>query len=164
MALTGNAVIDTNGPAGGDNLQDYMSTATAGEFWNEPVWGTATAEVTLDNDGEAHLDFRVGMQPGNNYRIVASLFDESMYEDAQTSDPTADAYLGPELAQSGAAPATPPLTVWRRLWVENDSMEAIPLDDLGFKKSALTGDIADPRIVHGFWSSTMDSTELKYVK
>ncbi len=144
--ITGNAVIDTNGPAGGDNLQDYMGTATAGEFWNDPVWGTATAEVTLDNDGKAHLDFRVGMQPGNNYRIVASLFDETMYADAQTSDPAADAYLGPELSQTGSAPATPPLTVWRRLWVENDSMEAIPLDQFGYKRNDLSWDLNPPAI------------------
>ena len=120
-------VIDANGKAGGDNLTDHYSTDKNGHFWDNTssTWGGNTSSEVIDANGEATFDFRVGMQPGNNYRVVASVIDEIMYAGVQTTDPAEPKYLGPEIAQDGGAAASPLLTVWRRLWVENDSMLAV---------------------------------------
>jgi hypothetical protein len=142
------AVIDTNGKAGGDNLPDYLNTTLTGQFWNGSAWGGDTAQATVAANGEAKFIFRVGMQPGNNYRVVASLNDQSMFAGVQTTDSTLATYLGPEAAQTGNAPATPLLTVWRRLWVENDSMDCIPTDPPpnSYMRNDLSSDIENPLI------------------
>jgi hypothetical protein len=139
-------VIDTNGKAGGDNLTDYLSTPQNGQFWTGSAWGDHTAQGTVDANGETKFIFRVGMQPGSNYRVVASLIDEDTYEGVQTSNPAAPKYLGPELHQNGSAPASPLLTVWRRLWVENDSMKAPELHSDGYLKNDLTSDVSSPTV------------------
>ncbi len=122
---TGGKIIDINGPSGSDNLPDYLSTNKDGHFWNDKTWGSAIGEEKIDSTGEAKFIFRVGMQPGNNYRVVASVIDESMYAGVQVAAPAAAKYLGPALTQNGGACATPLLTVWRKLWVEEDTMWSI---------------------------------------
>ncbi len=140
-------VIDTNGKSGDDNLNDYLNTPKTGQFWTGSAWGTNKAEGVIDAEGKAKFIFKVGMQPGNNYRVVASLIDEDMYDGVQASNPAAPKYLGPELHQNGSAPASPLLTVWRRLWVENDSMAAIPMDSFGYKRNDLSYDLGSPVIL-----------------
>ncbi len=153
-------VIDTNNKAGDDNLPDYLNTPLTGQFWNEASssWGGQTATGVVDANGETKFHFRVGMQPGNNYRVVASVNDEAMYAGVQTTNPSADKYLGPEFYQNGEAPATPLLTVWRRLWVENDSMEAIPTDTYGYKRNDLSSDLTSPII----YSTNFDGTNTRF--
>lgn len=143
---TGTPVIDTNGKAGNDNLTDYLNTAKPGQFWENGQWGDHLADKPFDATGTATFDFRVGMQPGNNYRVVASVEGETGYANVQVLNPAANTYLGPELTQTGGAISSEPLTVWRRLWVENDSMAAIPVDEFGYKRNDLGSDI-DPKIL-----------------
>jgi hypothetical protein len=143
---TTNPIIDIHGKAGGDNLPDYLGTPQAGQFWTGSTWGGATAQGIVDENGEAKFIFRVGMQPGNNYRVVASVIDQKMFEGVQVTDSSAAGFLGTDFLQSGGAPATPLLTVWRRLWVENDSMEKIPTHTFGYKKNDLSADIPNPII------------------
>ena len=142
-------VIDINDKAGDDNLNDYLLTPQNGQFWNETTstWGGNIAQGTVDANGEAKFHFRVGMQPGNNYRVVASVNNESMYAGVQTSDSTAAKYLGPESSLTGGATASPLLTVWRRLWVENDSMQKISEDAFGNKRNDLNSEIVNPVIL-----------------
>lgn len=120
-------VIDPNGNAGDDNLPDHYITDKNGSFWDEASssWGGNTSSGIIDENGETTFDFRVGMQPGNNYRVVASVDDESMYEGVQTSNADAPKYLGCNSEVQAGAPSSPLLTVWRRLWVENDSMSEV---------------------------------------
>ena len=92
----------------------------------------------------------VGMQLGNNYRVVASVVDQSLITGVQVTTSTAGKYLGPALTQNAGAPASPLLTVWRRLWVENDSMAAIPVDSFGYKRTDLSSDLA-----HRIYSQTL---------
>jgi hypothetical protein len=139
-------VIDTNGKAGSDNTMDYLNTPKPGQFWNGTIWGSDAIQGTVNTNGETKFTFKVGMQPGNNYRIVASVIDESMYQGVQTSNPTLDKYLGFEIDESGEAPASPLLTVWRNLWVENDSMQGIPLDVYLNKRNDLNSDVENPII------------------
>jgi hypothetical protein len=142
----GAPVVDTNGKSGNDNLPDYLNTLQSGQFWTGANWGNDSTQGVVDSNGETKFDFRVGMQPGNNYRIIASVVDQSMITGVQVTSATASKYLGPELAQTGDAPASPLLTVWRRLWVENDSMTAIPADTLGFKRNDLSSLLTPPVI------------------
>jgi|GEM_PF-2670024 len=139
-------VVDTNGKAGDDNLVDYLNTPGNGQFWDGSAWAGNTAQGTVDANGDAKFVFRVGMQPGSNYRVAASLVDESMYAGVQTANPSNAKYLGPEASETGGAPVSPLLTVWRRLWVENDSMEAIPEDSYGYKRNDLSAKITNPTI------------------
>jgi len=135
---TTTSVIDLNYEAGDDNLIDYLDVPKSGQFWTGTAWGGETAQGVVDADGETKFQFRVGMQPGNNYRVVASFFDESMYSEVQTAEPEQVKYLGYQFSENGGAPASPLLTVWRKLWVENDSMKAIPTDAFGYKRNDLS--------------------------
>ncbi len=145
-------IVDSNN-AGDDNRPDYLTTNLTGHFWDNQLkkWGGATSHKPFDEDGRASFDFRVGMQPGNNYRAVASISDTQAYANVQTSSSTQNTYLGPELTQNGNAIASEPLTVWRRLWVENDSMAAIPEDTFGNKRNDLNSDREAP-IIHGIFT------------
>ena len=151
-------VIDTNGKAGNDNLVDYLNTPQNGQFWTGSAWGGQTAQGTVDANGEMKFIFRVGMQPGSNYRVVVSVIDESMYANVQTSSPDAPNYLGPETTQNGGCLASPLLTVWRRLWVENDSMAAIPTDTIGYKKNDLHASNPNPTVGNGVINSAETET------
>jgi len=156
--LVTGAVIDTNGKKGDDNLTDYLSTDKKGQFWDNTTaaWGENTSNAIIDANGKATFDFRVGMQPGNNYRVVASLTDEAMYADVQSDNPAVVKYLGPDPAQIVSAPASPLLTVWRKLWVENDSMKAFTAYTDGNLKNDMSWDLGSPVIIN---SNTSGPTE-----
>lgn len=148
---SGAPIIDINGAAGSDNLTDYLSTPRSGRFFSNSAGDGDVATGTIDDKGETKFTFQVGMQPGNNYRVVASVIDESMYAGIQVVDPAAAKYLGPVLSQNGGTSATPLITVWRRLWVENDSMGEIGIYPGGDnKKNDLTSDIGNPTIQQVF--------------
>jgi len=70
-----------------------------------------------DAAGKARITFTVSMQPGNNYRAAASLY-------AADRDNTTQAH-----ADANTPPArvtfSQMLTVWRKLHVETDSMDAV---------------------------------------
>ncbi|MEN8862002.1 MAG: hypothetical protein ABF315_02290 [Lentimonas sp.] len=137
--------VDLNGGAGDDNFTDYLSAPKTGQF----VYNSAsspTATVTLDEDGEAEIDFQVGMQPGNNYRVVAVIKDiEGNFDQLQVNDTTTiDTFVSADNESipgfTGAGAASPMLTVWRKLHIEQDSMEAVPTS--GSEKNYMVGTIA----------------------
>ena len=140
-------------------MSDYLGTAQSGQFWTGAGWGGDTAQGIVDTNGEAKFIFRVGMQPGNNYRVVASLLEPSMITGIQVTTSTAPKYLGPAFAQNAGAQASPLLTVWRRLWVENDSMAVIPVDPFGYKRNDLSADL-DPPVIRNvsFAAATGNTT------
>jgi hypothetical protein len=154
----GPAVIDINGKSGNDNLPDYLGTNQSGQFWTGTAWGGDSAQGIVAANGETKFIFRVGMQPGNNYRVVASVVDQSLITGVQVTTSTAGKYLGPALAQNAGAPASPLLTVWRKLWVENDSMAAIPVDSFGYKRNDLSWNLDPPSIRNVSFSSTAGTT------
>ncbi len=93
----------------------------------------ATQTVTTDANGVAVASFRVTMQPGNNFRVVASLDQAPLNGVKAIQNDGVDAGL--KDAQNNRVPtrqasnlrmlATPLLTVWRRLWVEVDDMAPV---------------------------------------
>lgn len=121
-----NPIIDTNGKAGDDNLPDQIyQTAKTGQFRNNGVWPGNTLSKALNEAGRAEFEFKVGMQPGSNYRAVLSVGSGQDFTGVQVGVSDEPGYLGAEIAQTGDTIASEPLTVWRRLWVENDSMKAV---------------------------------------
>ncbi|MEO5713282.1 MAG: hypothetical protein ABIT37_07320 [Luteolibacter sp.] len=117
-------VIDDNGPKGNDNF----GTHQAGQFLESGSWGDDTAEATVGATGEAKFTLKVGMQPGDNYKVVVTDVASLAFPAAQVTDPSLDTYLGPATTQASKAPSTSMLTVWRKLWVENDSMGEVKSD------------------------------------
>lgn len=97
--------VDPNGAAGGDNRGSS---------------GQLAASAVTDQNGEAELVFSVSAQPGDNYRVGASLDQPELTALGQDSVPAGDAQVD-SLMQGCLSPL---LTVWRRLWVELDSMRA----------------------------------------
>ena len=123
-----NNIIDRNDgnnkSIGNDNLPDLLETPKDGYF---SLTGSSDADLEFDEDGKIDLEFIVGMQPGNNYRVVAAL-DSAAVNACQVSNPDADGYVpSDEKSESpGELFMSKPLTVWRKLWVENDSLGEIP--------------------------------------
>jgi hypothetical protein len=81
-----------------------------------------TGTDTTDENGKTSVIFTVSMQPGNNYRAGASLLEDAMTQGTQSK---ADA-LGATFTSGYSVPLvwSPMLTVWRKLWIERDTMQA----------------------------------------
>jgi len=114
----GNPVIDTNDTGAGlrpgnDNFQEVGVFTETSQI---------TASKQLDANGEAVFEFQVGMQPGNNYRVAASLINEDGLTGLQVDDAQQPKYVGPDEKTESPGNLSPMLTVWRRLWLEFDSM------------------------------------------
>ncbi len=84
-------------------------------------------KAVTDASGYAFIDFAVTTQPGDNFRVAASVNKDAM--DALTvADPSSPYCAAPNNAQIPAFGGTlsPMLTVWRKLWLEFDSMGPAP--------------------------------------
>ncbi len=78
--------------------------------------GVGTWSATTDASGQARETVTVSMQPGNNYRAGASLIQTAI---AGASQADVDANNPPQHVVF-----TTMLTVWRKVWLELDSMAA----------------------------------------
>ena len=81
-----------------------------------------------------------------------------MINGIQVTASTAPKYLGPAFAQNAGVSASPLLTVWRRLWVENDSMAAIPVDPFGYKRNDLSWNLSVPTVRNVLFDSAAATT------
>jgi hypothetical protein len=118
-------VIDPNLRSGDDNFPDYLSTPKPGLFVTS---GQSSNTVTLNASGEALVEFRVGMQPGNNYRIAATVFPTNNINTLQSSNAAGNGYVSAytDKVRTGFNGVfSPMLTVWRKLNLEFDSMSAV---------------------------------------
>lgn len=91
--------------------------------------GGDTITLVTDTNGVAKTDFNVTLQPGDNFRVVASPLADFQNHCAalQANDHGALVYLNStnEIPPNYQNYVTPMLTVWRRLHVEVDSMSAV---------------------------------------
>ena len=91
----------------------------------DPAPGTYTG--TTDDAGKTRVTITVSMQPGNNYRAGASVLQDAIDQPpaGQTMQQVAGA-PGPTFTSGYSVPLvwSPMLTVWRKLWVERDTMAA----------------------------------------
>jgi hypothetical protein len=102
-------VIDDNGKVGNDN---FGSAATLNN-----------SQGLSDQNGQVQVEVTVGMQPGDNYRL-ASAFNQSKVNGLTVIDPNSNGYVTADddsLAGFNGS-LSPMLTVWRKLWIEYDSM------------------------------------------
>jgi hypothetical protein len=100
--------VDPNGPAGDDNR-------------GQPSNGEIVETVVLtDASGIAETTLRVGLQPGDNYRVAASC--RADYLNAVTAQGLDLVDSTGQALPSESADASEMLTVWRKLHIEVDSM------------------------------------------
>ncbi len=103
-----NIVIDPNGDRGGDNNGTLAFNSSMETSRN------------TDSNGVAVVDLEVTMQPGDNFRVGASVAKTDL---DQLTDDTVPA--GNSAPTNTPAKFTDMLTVWRRLWIERDSMTMV---------------------------------------
>lgn len=91
--------------------------------------GNSIISVATGANGVASTNFNTTMQPGDNFRVIASPIQEFRlhYEAVQTNLTGAVALIGDLNNVVSGDYTTQMLTVWRRLHVEVDSMEAVPV-------------------------------------
>jgi PKD repeat protein len=104
------APVDTNGNAGSDN-----KGTPANSFG-----GLSALSTQTDSNGVASVEFTTSMQPGDNFRIVASA-DQSYLNSLFVSGVNINDSSGSSLP-TDKAKVSPMLTVWRNLHIEVDSM------------------------------------------
>ena len=121
-----NAPLDTNGNAGNDN----RSLPRAGRL--------SVPSALTDNNGVATVQFTVGMNPGDNYRVAASATRNYLTGVTVNGTDLEDATHATLPTNDGNQ--TNMLTVWRRLHVELDSMVAAP--NAGTQKNFISGLVA----------------------
>jgi hypothetical protein len=119
--------IDDTGSNGNDNRegriigQPYPQTA-AGILSGLPCPNASNCVMSSTNaNGEAIVYFTVTKQPGDNFRIAASTDETYLNGVKVAGTELADATNIP-LSNTGKAKQTELLTVWRKLYMEVDSM------------------------------------------
>lgn len=101
---TDDSPLDSNGSAGQDNRAGGTS------------FGVLSA--VTDSSGVAEVTFVVSRQPGDNYKVFASCCQNALNSVSQTQ-------VDSDSIPSGIAKSDM-LTVWRKLWLEFDSMGPAP--------------------------------------
>ena len=112
-------LIDANGEGGKDNRGAPQEGALA------------NPTLTLNAQGEATTDFFVTWQPGDNFRVAALLDTtgaSAHLDTLQVTNPAGPMFLTADqtFVKGFAGGLSPMLTVWRKLHLEFDSMEAPP--------------------------------------
>jgi hypothetical protein len=115
--------IDTNdgsGPQGYDNRG--ASPGKRGTFPSAGINYRTTG--TTDVFGKASVVFQVTKQPGDNFRVAASHSNSELDKLWSPEAPQNLRVVTPDSAQPAGwtGKLTDLLTVWRRLWIERDSM------------------------------------------
>ncbi|MCV6637764.1 transglutaminase domain-containing protein [Candidatus Albibeggiatoa sp. nov. NOAA] len=120
--------IDTNGRQGNDNHAALLISPTLASPIKTNTQGQALAEVELT------------IQPGDNFRVAATAIDSTALNSLTVTDVDSSYYIPTEDKQvtEFVGSISPMLTVWRKLWLELDSMESIP--ESGDQKNFDEGD------------------------
>lgn len=130
--------LDPNEDKGDDNIKGAGLIAEWGIFLPQL---TRKIEITTDSEGEATAVFKVNQQPGNNYRIAVAIKDTDLNV-LQVTNPSGQGFVTPDdKSVSGFNGAiTPMLTVWRKLHIEVDSMQALIPPKASPDRTTATGD------------------------
>lgn len=131
-------VLDANEDKGDDNIKGAGLIAEWGIFLPQL---TRKIEITTDSAGEATAVFKVNQQPGNNYRVAVAIKDTDL-NGLQVTNPGGQGFVTPDdKSVSGFNGAiTPMLTVWRKLHIEVDSMQALTPPKASPDRTTATGD------------------------
>jgi hypothetical protein len=148
-------IIDANGRAGEDNFTDLFNTPITGLFVTN---GQSSYTATLDANGEALVEFKVGAQPGNNYRVAGTVFPTGTLSSLQSGNAAGSNYVSAytDTIRGGFnGSLSPLLTVWRKLHIEFDSMGAPAANEVsGRIFSVVKGSPAANQSTIWFWSQT----------
>ncbi len=111
-----------DGPVGPTGPDNYGSGA-----------GLSATTAVTDGSGQARVTFTVSMQPGDNFRVAASASEDELSEVNQLK-------VHGILPFPSAVELSEMLTVWRKLWIEQDSMGAVA--STGNEKNYFSGTAA----------------------
>lgn len=116
--------IDVDDPSANTGPVDNEGAATDNR--GQGSFPGNTSALTNAN-GEATVDFRVSMQPGDNWRAVASCrqTDLNGLKGKQDDAPQIRVVKADGTPPPNSVKVSDPLTVWRRLHLEVDSMGAV---------------------------------------
>jgi hypothetical protein len=112
-----NPTINWNGVGVGSDNHGWPR----GGHFKSATLVSAIADAETDAAGQAKVEFHVTFQPGDNFRIAADFFGATGL--ASLNDDNVPA--GNDQLPNCSAGLTDMLTVWRRLWIEQDSMAAL---------------------------------------
>jgi|GEM_PF-2298189 len=128
---TNDAIIDTNGDPGFDNsIEGFESPGVArwGAFQIPASELLGRASGILGASGSMLAKLRVGISAGNNYRVAATIKARSELSLLHTdpADSNQSKYVSVISTQKPTfeGAITPTLTIWRRLWLEIDTMKS----------------------------------------
>ena len=119
------------------DVDDPSATASPVDTESSPTDNRGVPETGMcpvfeltDGNGKAEVDFTVTMQPGDNFRVIASpLEDFAAGYHARQNTSSGEVVSVTDNAISNNY-VTLMLTVWRRLWIERDTMQAVSnIDD-----------------------------------
>ena len=123
--------FDVDDPSAEGSALDYDANGHDGnDNRGTPRAGTLnTSSATTDADGNATVPFKVTMQPGDNFRIAASLnqasLDQLTVDEVLNGENKNYVTAGSTQISDFDGKITEMLTVWRKLHVEVDTMENI---------------------------------------
>lgn len=128
------APIDNNGIQGNDNRGEANTPASAGTLL--PIGACISDQSGIrcptDANGVATIEFWTTMQPGDNFAVAASL-DSNYLNGISTNgielaDSTGNTLPQTTFVPPARAKRTEMLTVWRKLHIEVDRMENVPVN------------------------------------
>lgn len=108
-------------PAGDDN----RCTPKPGTFVSH---NGPTATITLDANGKGRVIFETTKKPGDNFRVALAFKHEDL-NSLQVSSPEGQGFVpgnSDKQATGFNGVVSPMLTVWRKLWLERDTMDRVP--------------------------------------
>ena len=113
-----------NDPNGVVDNESSMADNRSGD------WGLSGGSATTDANEVASVDFRVSMQPGDNWRVVATVDPNGFSEIVakQNDGINTGVYFGSGQAvkdNQDKTVKTKPLTTWRKLFLEVDKMGTV---------------------------------------
>jgi hypothetical protein len=140
---------DVDDPSSNEGPVD-VETMPADNRGGASMMGTGQTFL-LDGKAVAEYELTVGMQPGDNYRAVATVKEGALNTVSAKQNDTDKARVFDDVTNlplpSDKVKVTEQLlTVWRRLHVEVDSMGAPPEGTQFDDDDLLTGDVPDPDI------------------
>jgi hypothetical protein len=111
---------------GNDNHGDFVDNNLTGGYF--PLTNSKRAQVVVTPQGIATIAVRVGMQPGDNYRVAITLGAATELDSLQVQGSDLPGYVptaGRATLSNFSGVLSPLLTVWRRLHIEQDSMAEV---------------------------------------
>ena len=140
--------VDDPAPEGDETLVDNNGEAGQDNRGLPKIGALADLTLTLNASGEATTDFFTTWQPGDNFRVAAVLDTpgaSAHLDTLQSTNPAGAMHVTADqtFVKGFAGGLSPMLTVWRKLHLEFDSMDAPPAS--GPEANFVSGNVVSVR-------------------